>query len=326
MLYIDGFAGPGIYNGGEEGSPIIALKEAILHTAKIKSEVVFIFIEAESDRHQVLKQQVETLSIPSNMKFNCIHGRFDEHLTQVLDYVGEQKKTLAPTFAFVDPFGFSHTPFSLISRLMQNRSCEVLITFMYEEINRFLAHPDLPDRYDVLFGCTEWRDGIKISGSQERKQFIHDLYMKQLTATARIKHVRSFEMLNDGNRTDYFLFFGTNNYEGLKQMKSALWKADELGGFQFSDTTDITQSLLFQAVPDYADLKQRICQKFQGRQVRVDDLEKFIVIETPYRETHYKANVLRPMELSSPPELEIIHRTRQNRRGTFHSGTMIKIL
>ncbi len=123
MLYIDGFAGPGIYNGGEEGSPIIALKEAILHTAKIKSEVVFIFIEAESDRHQVLKQQVETLSIPSNMKFNCIHGRFDEHLTQVLDYVGEQKKTLAPTFAFVDPFGFSHTPFSLISRLMQNRSC-----------------------------------------------------------------------------------------------------------------------------------------------------------------------------------------------------------
>lgn len=80
MLYIDGFAGPGIYNGGEEGSPIIALKEAILHTAKIKSEVVFIFIEAESDRHQVLKQQVETLSIPSNMKFNCIHGRFDEHL------------------------------------------------------------------------------------------------------------------------------------------------------------------------------------------------------------------------------------------------------
>lgn len=326
VLYIDGFAGPGIYRGGEEGSPIIALKEAIQHPAKIKNQVVFIFIESDSDRYVVLKQQVEALAIPSNMKAHCIHGRFDERLSQVLDVVGEQKKALAPTFAFVDPFGFSHTPFSLISRLMQNKSCEVLITFMYEEINRFLSHSDLPNQYDALFGCADWREGIGISDSHERKKFIHDLYMKQLTAAARIKYVRSFEMLNRGNRTDYFLFFGTNNYEGLKKMKAALWKADESGGFQFSDTTDMAQSLLFQTEPDFADLKHRIYQKFNGQQVRVDDLERFIVVETPYRETHYKTNVLRPMELSIPPELEIIHRTGQNRRGTFPPGTVIKLL
>lgn len=118
VLYIDGFAGPGIYSGGEEGSPMIALKEAIQQTANIKNQVVFIFIEADSNRHEVLKQQVGSLSMPSNMKAHCVHGRFDEHLTQVLDYVGEQKKTLAPTFAFVDPFGFSHTPFSLILSLI----------------------------------------------------------------------------------------------------------------------------------------------------------------------------------------------------------------
>jgi three-Cys-motif partner protein len=47
--------------------------------------------------------------------------------------------TLAPTFAFLDPFGFSHMPIHLIERIVRNSRCEGLITFMYEEINRFLC-------------------------------------------------------------------------------------------------------------------------------------------------------------------------------------------
>jgi hypothetical protein len=33
LLYVDGFAGPGVYEGGEMGSPIIALRAALLHRA-----------------------------------------------------------------------------------------------------------------------------------------------------------------------------------------------------------------------------------------------------------------------------------------------------
>jgi three-Cys-motif partner protein len=36
VLYIDGFAGPGKYQGDEDGSPIIALKSAINHRAELK--------------------------------------------------------------------------------------------------------------------------------------------------------------------------------------------------------------------------------------------------------------------------------------------------
>jgi hypothetical protein len=34
---------------------------------------------------------------------------------------------------------------------------------------------------------------------------IHDIYRDQLLG-AGVEYVRSFEMLNQGNRTDYFLF------------------------------------------------------------------------------------------------------------------------
>lgn len=326
VLYIDGFAGPGIYRTGEEGSPIIALKEAIHHTAQIRSQVVFLFIEADPARLEVLKQQIATLQVPSNFKVQCLFGRFDEHLTRVLDFVKEQKRNLAPTFAFVDPFGFSHTPFSLIKGLMQNDKCEVLITFMYEAINRFLSHPDQPANYDSLFGCQDWREASSVEDPQARKKFVHDLYLRQLQVSAAVTYVRSFEMIDPGNRTEYFLFFGTKSYEAVKKMKEAMWKADESGRFQFSDTTDMNQSLLFGTTPDFSDLKSRIVSKFKGSRVTVDDVERFVVIETPYRETHFKQQVLKLMESATPPELRIINRTGQNRRGTFPSGTVIEVL
>ncbi len=34
VLYIDGFAGPGTYTGGEEGSPVIALRAAVEQVAR----------------------------------------------------------------------------------------------------------------------------------------------------------------------------------------------------------------------------------------------------------------------------------------------------
>ena len=74
VLYIDGFAGPGIYSEGAEGSPIIALREAKNHKANITAEIVFIFIEADSKRHVELKKQVGKISLPANMKVDCIKG------------------------------------------------------------------------------------------------------------------------------------------------------------------------------------------------------------------------------------------------------------
>src|SRR4051794_17699157 len=50
--YIDGFAGPGEYEGGEPGSPILALESARHHvengTLAPNVEINFVFVEADS--------------------------------------------------------------------------------------------------------------------------------------------------------------------------------------------------------------------------------------------------------------------------------------
>lgn len=324
VLYIDGFAGPGKYIDGQIGSPIIALGAALEVAPKMTGEMSLLFIELDPKRLEVLKQEVAEFALPKNIAVDCVHGKFDETMTGILASLEEQRKRLAPTFAFLDPFGFSHTPFSVVQKIMANQKCEVLITFMYEEINRFLEHPDQPTNYDELFGGKEWRDAIPIKEPQPRKKFIHDLYRRQIEEKAGVRYVRSFEMINHGNRTDYFLFFGTNNLKGLARMKEAMWKVDEGAGMQFSDTTDMNQTLLFAKEPDFGDVKRRIVAKFSGLQVAVEKIEEFVLVQTPYRETHYKTQVLKPMEKSEPPELIVVSRPGRGAKGTFPEGTQIK--
>ena len=56
ILFIDGFAGPGEYEAGEEGSPIIAIRSLLEHRARkmIAAEVQFILIEKEKDASSTL--------------------------------------------------------------------------------------------------------------------------------------------------------------------------------------------------------------------------------------------------------------------------------
>jgi hypothetical protein len=41
VIYIDGFCGPGRYEDGEQGSPLVVLDLAVNHAKKLSSEIIF---------------------------------------------------------------------------------------------------------------------------------------------------------------------------------------------------------------------------------------------------------------------------------------------
>lgn len=105
-------------------------------------------------------------------------------------------------------------------------------------------------------------------------------------------------------------------------MKEAMWKVDPSGGTQFYDSTDPKQLVLFAEEPDYQLLRQMILEKFRGRRVDVEDVENFVLVATPFRETHYKKHVLAPLEDEG---MITAQRPRaRGRRGTFPPRTIIK--
>jgi three-Cys-motif partner protein len=325
LLYIDGFAGPGRYAGGEPGSPIVALNVAAKHHYPMQAELVCLFIEADEERKDNLEQEIANLTLPTNVRYVLHLGKFDDTVTRLLDDLQRAGHQIAPTFAFVDPFGWSHTPFTLIKRLLDNPSCEVLINFMYEEVNRFIGVPGHDHHFDGLFGTPSWRSVIGVQGAPQRRQFIHELYEQQLRQPAGARFVRSFEMRNRRNATDYYLFFATKNRKGLEKMKEAMWRVDPSGAFLFSDVS-AGQPVLFQPEPDYTRLRSQIAAKFQGQTVPVGEVERFVVEETAFLATHYKRRVLAVMEKEVPPALQVVSPLPGRRRGNFPDGSLIRFV
>lgn len=142
LVYIDGFAGPGVYEGGEPGSPIIALRAFLEHRQRslIKAELVYAFIEEDARRVARLNKEIARLGdLPANVKIEVIEGAFQDRFTELLDHLDERGEKLAPTFAFIDPFGYTAAPMSLSGRFLQFDRCEVLIYVPMPFVNRFVG-------------------------------------------------------------------------------------------------------------------------------------------------------------------------------------------
>ncbi len=294
IVYIDGFAGPGRYGDGEPGSPLIALDVASDLRKKAAGDIVFWFIEERSDRLEHLKQELARLSLPANFRVVADSGRFDEKFDSVLASIEAGGESLAPTFAFIDPFGFSGIPFALIERLLRQSRCEVLITFMADAINRFLEHPGdkVVQHIVTAFGD---QDAIRVArGSGDRVSELRDLYQRKLATIAR--YVRYFEMRDRNDRPQYFLFFATNHALGHLKMKEAMWKVDPNGEFRFSDATNPGQMVLFEADPTAA-LADQLRSYFRGRGTATGaDVRAFVEDRTAYLKKHMTKALMRAEE------------------------------
>jgi three-Cys-motif partner protein len=316
IVYIDGFAGPGRYSKGEDGSPVIALRAALEQSIPSSTRLFFLFIERDPERAAVLQQIVDSIDRPSNFRVKVAQGRtFEAEATELLAFYSTRQKPLPPTFAFVDPFGWAGVPFSLLAEILKHPSCEVLVNFMYEEINRFLGQSAQPDNFDAFFGTSEWRD-CRSGTPQQRNRCLHDLYVRQLRDSAGASYVRSFEMKNDAGVTDYYLFYATKSLKGLQKMKEAMWKVDSSGEFKFSDATDPDQMVMFGEMPVEI-LRNQILGRFSGREVTVQQVEEFVLAETAFRETHYKRQVLAALEKSTPSGLIAVNPRTGRRPGTY---------
>jgi len=96
IVFIDGFAGPGQYRGGEPGSPMIALDAIDQHSNSANlqgTEVVCIFIEESKDRADFLRSLLGKRGSSETVKTSVLDGTFSDHMTEMLDYIDEHDNT-----------------------------------------------------------------------------------------------------------------------------------------------------------------------------------------------------------------------------------------
>jgi len=295
IVIVDAFAGPGRYLGGEEGSPLILLNAYLNHTYRpqMTSEIVYLFIEERRDRVDHLRSEIAKLTLPDNVKIDVQHGRYEDVFGNRLQAIRAEGHQLAPTFAFVDPFGYSDASMNLTGQFLQFRSCEVLIYMPLPFVARFVARSGQERAMTSLFGTDRWKEAADLGGDT-RRTFLHDLFREQLCSNGS-RFVRSFEIQSD-TAHGYDLFFGTNNELGLRRMKEAMWSLDPIAGQRYADSTKTDQLVLFQDAVDVDPLRTALRDHFGIRPFTIEEAERFTSVDTAYIPSHLRKPILIPAE------------------------------
>ncbi len=319
LILIDGFAGPGRYSTGEDGSPLVMLRAYLEHRrrAGISAELNYIFIEQHQARFDWLVDELRRVEQPMNVHVYPVRGDFSEVLAGVLSGLGGA--TLAPTFLFIDPFGYADNPMELSGRVLSFPRCEVLVYVPLRWIARFIEDNGAAGAFTSVFGDDRWIAARGLTTIDERVPVLRDLFVAALGEYAL--HVRSFEMLDSSGEHGYHLFFGTQHDKGLTRMKRAMWSVDPEEGASFRDPTVKGQQLLFTLEPDFGLLLAMLRGHFGTRTFSIEAAERFVLLETSFmHDAHLKQKTLAPAERDGV--LDVL--TPRAKKWTYPSGSQMR--
>jgi three-Cys-motif partner protein len=168
VWYVDGYAGPGTYDGrgdGSEpaaGSPLLALRTAqSLRSVTSPINMRCVFVEANPE-HAALLQGLVSQEQFKSIAPRAIAGTVQDHIAPIIADVGGD-----PLLTFLDPFGtalqWDRLKGTLLSR-PKGPPNEVLLNMNVDALRRIgpllaqeARHQKTLSRVDALLGFTEWR-------------------------------------------------------------------------------------------------------------------------------------------------------------------------
>ncbi|MFC9327003.1 three-Cys-motif partner protein TcmP [Kitasatospora sp. NPDC057015] len=288
VTYAEGFAGPGIYKGGEAGSPVIA-HQVLAGSLRQRAgkRVKMVLVEEDGRRKTELEQQ---LAHARENQPGPELARLETHVTQggchpdLLRNLAQTGSLGHPMFVLLDGFGSPEVPFALLQQVARHRSSEVMITFQPQFLVRF-AQKDGTHRAagDAFFGNSDWHSVFALP-SNEKAPYLRDQYRRTLRA-AGFDHSLSFEMI-DEKRHLLYLIFGTSHEKGVEKMKEAMWKVDTTTGVRYCDPKDPDQQVLELTLePDTGPLRRILIEYLRSSPdgFTVAALQRFALLETVYR-------------------------------------------
>ncbi len=325
FVYYDAFGGPGRYKGGQDGSPIIALKALIEHTAFDRmagKDYVLIFNEedpacAEHLEQLVIDYKAANQPWPSNVHVSVDNKTFVKLTTEIIDELDATGARLAPTFAFVDPVGVKYTPLDVVQRLTKSSKCELLIYFAHDAVLRWCGAGNIDDRLTALFGNEDYKGAATLVGAQ-RSQYLHDLYKQRLHDECGFPYIQSFAMYEDRGKRVYDLFYCTREPLGLDRMKQAMWKVAPTGNYTFEDRF-AGQDVLFGSEVNTQPLQDHLCEYFAGQAIGIQTVIDHVIVATPYHSSHVKRKTLVPLQ-----EAGRITCPNQTRKNQYPAGTIVQ--
>jgi three-Cys-motif partner protein len=289
LTYAEGFAGPGIYEDGEPGSPVVAYQALAAALRGSRNRATMVLVEEDARRANELRARVAAAartagSAGSRLDVRISQGACHPDLLTNLTTAGALGR---PMFALLDGFGGPEVPFSLLQRIAaSHRSSKVMVTFQPAFLVRFAGRDERHRAAgDAFFGGTSWH-GVFQQPPSAKAAYLRDRYRESLKR-AGFQHTLVFEMIDESGHLLY-LIFGTRHPKGVEKMKEAMWVVDATSGVRYIDPRDPNQQALELVIePDTAPLRRILLGYLRDApgDLSVDQLKEYALLETVYRPT-----------------------------------------
>ena len=103
----------------------------------------FLYEEVEERAKKLTKVKINKIELKEKLNPFVIQGKYHEVIESELKSLEIEGNILGPTFAFIDPFGFSGEPSDSIGKLLSIPRVEVFILISaVDSINRFIGTED----------------------------------------------------------------------------------------------------------------------------------------------------------------------------------------
>ena len=243
-------------------------------------------------------------------------GRYEEHVPRP---VAERDQAL---FLFLDPFGYSHAPMTLTTRLVQQPKSDTLIFLPLSFVHRFADREGQDEALDRFFGTPAWRD---VPNGRDRPRALLELFQQQLRQ-AGLTYTLPFCLKPPDHRNEYWIVGASSHLRGFASIKAGYWAADPVDGQGFTATKPAPagQAALFDGLPPTgprtAPLLGLLRVRFGTDWFTVEDAI-MLTDRSRFLDSHLKEQTLAPAEKDNILEVD---RSGGGRRFKEGKGTRMR--
>jgi three-Cys-motif partner protein len=299
VAFIDGFAGPGRYADGTEGSPSLIIASATGLPGGRDLECHFVeWKKADFKRLSEVVRQGQRRGV------HCYayQGRLEQHLNQLLAEVDG-----IPAFFFLDPFGLGLNFNAMngilsVARPYPGMSTELMVNFSANAVRRIgglLSAPETPGRRATLAGLDQvcggqwWRDVFREhADNSERVQVIAEGWARRLA----IHTSADYWCVPVRNRAElqpvYHLVFFTRHPDGMWLFADSLAKAQREWRRHLAPPPVEVDDALFQLDDPF--VKEEEHRQNQWKEAIKANVLRTLAAEGPYRFSTHIRSVLTP--------------------------------
>lgn len=232
ILLVDGYAGPGVFDDGTVGSPLIMCQHA---EALAEGKYQAVFVNKDPGHHLRLSRALQDRGWQHSA--TPIHGDARKLLTYLPGNLGN--RTL---FLYLDPFGLRGCEFALLEPFLSRGpavSTELLFLIHMPVVHRLAMTqqhragmrnhrlaPSFHDRLTQVFGGEYWKAILwQCSGSpEERERDLIDAYAKHLARYLPHTHYCPVRESPD-SRVKYYIVFAARHEDAVLLMNDIMARA-----------------------------------------------------------------------------------------------------